>query len=203
MIARLTGVMEPVSLDVVIVDVGGVGYQVHVPAGTPGRLKPNDAGAISLTVYTSVREDAIQLFGFATAAERSVFEELIAVSGVGPRTGLSVLSTLSVPEIVQAVAADDIAQFTRVSGIGKKTAQRLLLELKNKFKSLPQDLQPHVQVADEGAKELAADLASALANLGYKPNAVDKVIDKLELSADDERSFEELLRESLKIAAKL
>jgi Holliday junction DNA helicase RuvA len=203
MIARLTGIIDPIGLDRVIVDVRGVGYEVWVPAGTPGRLKPDDDGMVSLTIYTSVREDAIQLFGFANATERSVFEELISVSGIGPKTGLNVLSTLTVSEVVRAVGDDDIAQFTRVSGIGKKTAQRLLLELKNKFKDLPGALEPNVRAANTVDEALAADLTSALLNLGYKANTVDKVIDKLELSADDERAFEELLRESLKLAAKL
>jgi Holliday junction DNA helicase RuvA len=203
MIARLTGKIEPVGIDVVIVDVRGVGYEVWVPAGTAGRLRPNDSGDVSLNVYTAVREDAIQLFGFADATERSVFEGLISVSGVGPKTGLNVLSTLTVPEIVQGVADDDIAQFTRVTGIGKKTAQRLLLELKNKFNDLSGTLQPHVKAADKPNEIVAADLRSALLNLGYKSSTVDKVIDKLELAPDDERAFEELLRETLKHAAKL
>lgn len=203
MIARLTGKIEPMGVDQVILDVRGVGYEVWVPVGTPGRAQPNDDGDVSLTIYTSVREDAIQLFGFATATERAVFEELINVSGVGPKTGLNVLSTLTVPEIVQAVAADDIPQFTRVSGIGKKTAQRLLLELKNRFKDLPAAMQPHVEGPAAAADARAADLASALLNLGYKGATVDKVIDKLELEADDERTFEVLLRESLKLAAKI
>lgn len=201
MIARLTGKLEPLGIDQVIVDVRGVGYEVYVPIGTPGRMKPNEEGEVSLTIYTAVREDAIQLFGFASATERSVFEELINVSGVGPKTGLNVLSTLTVAEIVKAVAADDIPQFTRVSGIGKKTAQRLLLELKNRFKDLSIGMEPHVEGA-AAQDERAADLSSALLNLGYKPNAVDKVIDQLEIDSDDERTLEELLREALKVAAK-
>ncbi len=200
MIARLTGHLHPLGIDEVVLDVGGVGYQVHVPVGTAGRVRPREDGRVMLYVYTAVREDAIQLFGFATEQEKAVYKKLISVSGVGPKLGLSVLSDLSVNEVVGAVRANDFPTFTRVTGIGKKTAQRLVLELSNAFDDLPAHLElaPGVLTHrdDEGA---LADLRSALANLEYKPATIDHVLaqfDPVE-SADDD--LDTLLRRALKL----
>jgi Holliday junction DNA helicase RuvA len=197
-IARLTGRIHPLGLDEIVVEVGGVGYHVHVPIGTPQRVKPDDEGHITLSIHTAVREDAIQLFGFATEQDKAVYKKLIGVSGIGPRTGLNVLSELSVNEVVKAVASEDKAAFKRVSGIGNKTAQRLLLELQNAFDDLPVSVsvEPHVESPEDQAT--LADLRSGLTNLGYKPNEFEPVIDQL-LEDVEGQNLDVLMRRALKI----
>lgn len=200
MIARLTGRIHPLGLDEIVVEVGGVGYHVHVPIGTPQRVQADERGESTLSIHTAVREDAIQLFGFATEQDKAVYQKLIGVSGIGPRTGLNVLSELTVQEVVRAVASEDKAAFKRVSGIGNKTAQRLLLELQNAFDDLPVSLsvEPHVESPEDQA--LVADLRSALSNLGYKSTEFEPVIDQLlDDGGDDDRDFDLLIRRALNI----
>lgn len=199
MIARLTGTIHPLGLDEVVMDVGGVGYHVHVPVGTAGRVREREDGRVTLLVYTAVREDAIQLFGFATEQEKVVYKKLISVSGVGPKIGLSVLSDLSVGEVVSAVRGDDYITFTRVSGIGKKTAQRLVLELANAFDDLPAHLElaPNI-VAHAKADGVLGDLRSALLNLEYKPATIDQIIGQLDPNAAGD-DLQGLLRQALKL----
>lgn len=200
MIARLTGNIVDNAADHVVLDVNGVGYLVHLPVGCVGRLKPDEDGRVSIVIHTSVREDAIQLFGFADDRQKLFFNKVTSVSGVGPKTAMSVLSTLTVDEAVRAVANEDLTAFTRVSGIGKKTAERLLLELRGAVDELG--------ISDQGSKvgslsdvddEIVDDLRSALLNLGYKPNAVDDAIEKMLPIAEDARSIEPLLRNALKL----
>ncbi len=132
MIAHLSGTLLEKNVQRLIVDVGGVGYAVIVPlptfyaAGEPG-------GRVTLRIHTHVREDALQLFGFATALELSLFERLISVSGIGPKVALSVLSGIEPPELVRAISSADVARLTRIPGVGKKTAERLVLELKDRL----------------------------------------------------------------------
>jgi len=137
MIAHLRGVIMAQTIDRVILDVHGVGYEVFVPAGTQGRLGGKSATGegeeVSVHVFTSVREDAIQLFGFASMDQKKVFEKLTGVSGVGPKLALAVLSTLEPEELVRAVETNDVVALTGVPGVGKKKAQRLILEMKARF----------------------------------------------------------------------
>jgi Holliday junction DNA helicase RuvA len=157
MIGRLTGVIAEKSPPLVLIDVGGVGYELDVPMSSFYHLPALGERATLLTHFV-VREDAQQLFGFLTAAERSAFRQLIRISGVGPRIALSVLSGLSVAELAQAVTLQDTARLTKVPGIGKKTAERLLLELKGKLAdTLPAD-------AKSGGGN---DVLNALLGLGY------------------------------------
>ncbi len=198
MIAQLIGNIVHTELDQLILDVNGVGYQVFTPIGAAARFNELDDGRCLVHVYTSVREDAIQLFGFPTTREKDVFMRLTSVSGVGPKLGLAVLSDLTVNELVVAVNTDDIAQLTRVSGVGKKTAQRLILEMKSKLADI---------VPDAGSKTPAAasddrlidDLRSALANLGYKPAQIEDVIDNMKPIPDDVNSIEPLIRNALRL----
>lgn len=201
MIAQLIGRIASQSIDELIVDVGGVGYLVHVPVGTAGRLKPDDDGQVRLVVHTNVREDAIQLFGFAGDVEKRVFLKLTSITGVGPKLALSILSDLSVPEIVRAVQAEDLAQFTRVSGVGKKTGARLLLELKNAFGDLaiPTPMATPASAAANGA--VLDDLRSALGNLGYKPNVVEDLVSRIAPMVDDDTPLESMLRKALKLVS--
>jgi Holliday junction DNA helicase RuvA len=160
MIGRLHGTLLDKSPPQILLDVGGVGYEVDVPMSTLYDL-PAVGQTVTLLIHTVIREDAHLLYGFATAGERATFRELLKISGIGPRIALAVLSGLSVAEIAQAVTQQDTARFTRVPGIGKKTAERLLLELKGK---LGADLGGG---AAAGAAGSTSDVLQALIALGY------------------------------------
>jgi Holliday junction DNA helicase RuvA len=159
MIGRIEGRLLEKNPPSILVDVAGVGYEIDVPMSTFYQL-PAVAERVTLLTHLAVREDAHQLYGFATAEERSAFRELIRISGVGARTALAVLSGLSVSELAQAITLQETARLTRIPGIGKKTAERLLLELKGK---LGADLGAHA--APKGASEV--DVIHALLALGY------------------------------------
>jgi len=159
MIGRLTGTLAAKTPPQLLVEVGGVGYELDVPMSTFYNLPPLGE-RITLLTHFVVREDAQQLYGFLTADERSTFRLLIKISGVGPRTALSILSGLSVSELAQAVAAQEPGRLVKVPGIGKKTAERLLLELKGK-------LGPDLSVPTSLASDAQADIVQALMALGY------------------------------------
>ncbi|WP_302176011.1 Holliday junction branch migration protein RuvA [uncultured Hydrogenophaga sp.] len=162
MIGKLTGQLLEKNPPQILVDCHGVGYEVDVPMSTFYQL-PATGQAVSLLTHFVVREDAQILYGFATAAEREAFRQLIRISGVGPRTALSVLSGMSVTELAQAVTAQEAGRIVKVPGIGKKTAERLLLELKGK---LGADL-PALGAAASAVGDAAADIQQALMALGY------------------------------------
>ncbi|MDT8992986.1 Holliday junction branch migration protein RuvA [Curvibacter sp. APW13] len=159
MIGKLTGILSDKNPPQVIVDCGGVGYEVQVPMSTFYNLPP-DGQKVSLLTHFLVREDAQILYGFATATEREAFRELIKISGVGPRTALSILSGLSVGDLAQAVSTQEAGRLVKVPGIGKKTAERLLLELKGK---LGADLGAPLGAATDAQ----GDILQALLALGY------------------------------------
>jgi holliday junction DNA helicase RuvA len=159
-IGRLAGVLVDKSPPSVMIDVGGVGYEVDVPMSTFYQL-PALSERVTLLTHLVVREDAQQLYGFATSAERGTFRELIRISGVGARTALAVLSGLSVTELVQAITLQESGRLTRIPGIGKKTAERLLLELKGK---LGADLGT---AGSPATADSASDVIHALLALGY------------------------------------
>jgi Holliday junction DNA helicase RuvA len=193
MIARLSGtVLEKHPMRVVI-DVGGVGYDVHVPLSSFAAV--GDPGAtLTLRVHTHVREDALLLYGFASALEQFVFERLIAVSGIGPKLALSVLSGLAPEELVQAIASADVARLTSIPGIGKKTAERIVLELKDKLSAVATG-------TAMSAAEPREDLVSALLNLGYHRPLAEKAVDRA-LHDGPDRGFEPLLRAALKVLSR-
>ena len=195
MIARLAGTLAEKIPGRLIVDVHGVGYDVQVPLST--FYVVGDPGAeVALRVHTHVREDMIALFGFATSLEQELFERLISISGIGPKLALSVLSGIEPPDLVRAIKAQDVARLTQIPGVGKKTAERIGLELKDR---LPQSVQAAADAAKPAAPEdqLRADLLSALLNLGYQRVAAEKAIDK-ELATATEARFEDALRAVLR-----
>src|SRR6187402_857709 len=159
MIGRLTGTLAAKTPPQLLVDVGGVGYELDVPMSSFYNL-PGLGERVTLLTHFVVREDAQLLFGFLTAEERSTFRLLIKISGVGPRTALSLLSGLSIAELAQAIAAQEAGRLVKVPGIGKKTAERLLLELKGK-------LGPDLAVPPSVASDAQADIVQALVALGY------------------------------------
>jgi len=193
-IAHLSGTLREKQLQRIIVDVGGVGYDVTVPLSTLYAIGEPGA-AVALRIHTHLSEDALRLFGFATELEQSLFERLISVSGIGPKLALAVLSGIEPGELMRAIRSSDVARLTRIPGVGKKTAERLVLELKDR---LPQavTVEP-APGAEPETDQVRDDLLSALANLGYQRGSVEKTVDKV-LHAADDRSFEPLLRATLK-----
>lgn len=188
MIGRIEGKLLEKNPPLILVDVHGVGYEISVPMSTFYNLPDTGKNVVLLTHFV-VREDAQLLYGFLTAAERSAFRELIKVSGIGARTALSVLSGLSVDALCQAVTQQDTAALTRVPGIGKKTAERLVLELKGK---LGADLGGLVSTA--GASSAKSDVISALIALGYSEREATAAVRKL----PDDISVSDGIREALK-----
>jgi holliday junction DNA helicase RuvA len=200
MIAWLRGRVIEKHPTRLIVDVHGVGYDVAVPvstfyaAGEPG-------SEIELRVHTHVREDALSLFGFLTAFELAVFERLITISGIGPKLGLSVLSGIDVADFVTAVQRADVVRLTRIPGVGKKTAERICLELKDKLPVRPDG--PAEAPTPSPPDALRDDLVSALVNLGYHRTAVDKVLDTQLPHGESERPrFDTALRAALRELAR-
>ena len=195
MIARLEGTLAEKIPGRLIVDVQGIGYDVQVPLST--FYVVGDPGMrVVLRVHTHVREDVIALYGFATTLEQELFERLIAISGIGPKLALAVLSGIEPPDLVRAIRAQDVARLTAIPGVGKKTAERIGLELKDR---LPQSVQAAADAARPASPEdqLRADLLSALLNLGYQRVAAEKAIEK-ELQNAPDAPFERALRAVLR-----
>jgi holliday junction DNA helicase RuvA len=192
MIGSLRGKLVDKRPNQILLDVGGVGYQVHIPLSTFAAL-----GVLhdetTLLIHTHVREDQFSLFGFITAREKHCFELLISASGVGPSLALKILSGMSLEELVPAIRKGDLAQLVRIPGVGRKTAERMVVELRDKLAMVD------VREAGKPAtrSQLESDVASALVNLGYDERSVERAIEKARASADAD--FESLLRTSLQL----
>jgi len=199
MIAFLRGRLGDKQPNRIIVDVGGVGYDVAVPLSTYYTL--GEPGTeVALRVHTHVREDLLALYGFATAIELQIFERLIGISGIGPKLAIAVLSGIDVAELVRAVQYGDVARLTAIPGIGKKTAERIGLELKDK---LPPQMAAEVaaQAAADGTGGLRGDLLSALLNLGYHRPLAEKAVDAA-LKRVEPKTFEAVLKQALRELAR-
>ncbi len=193
MIGSLRGQLIEISSDgTLLVDVGGVGYEVLAPLGTPGRCQASMGESIALTVHTHVREDALLLYGFATPAERTAFRTLIGISKVGPKLALAVLSGLGVDDLAHAVQAGQAARLTAIAGIGKKTAERMVLELQGKLSAAGPA--PTVAIGDQGDSETSRILTEALLRMGFKAPAVERAVAAM---TDFDRPMAELIREAL------
>ena len=199
MIAHLRGRLLEKHPNRVIVDVQGVGYDVHVPLSTFYEL--GEPGAeIALRIHTHVREDALLLYGFVTTLELQVFERLIGVSGIGPKLALAVLSGLEPNELVTAIRQGDVARLTGIPGIGKKTAERIGLELKDKMASLiPAETPATTETA--AIETLRGDVLSALTNLGYHRPLAERAVESA-MKTDTSRGFESVLRHALRELSK-
>ena len=194
MIAFLRGRVLEKHPNRIVVDVNGVGYELYVPLST--YYEVGDTGAeISLRVHTHVREDALQLFGFLTSLEQLLFERLIGISGIGPKLAIAALSGIDSRELVASIQRADVARLTRIPGIGKKTAERIVLELKDRLR----DVAP----ADESAAQppsgdqLRDDLVSALENLGYHRPVAEKAVDAAR-ARNGAATFEDALKGALR-----
>jgi len=194
MIAILRGILVEKSPNQAIVDVGGVGYDVTIPVSTFSAL-PGTGAEVRLRIHTHVREDAIALFGFASPEEKQVFEKLIAVSGIGPKLAVTVLSGLAAPDLIRAIRNSEIERLVRIPGVGKKTAERMVLELKDKLVAPP--------AADGTApdqpvmSEVDRDALSALLNLGCARPAAEAAVRKARTAAGPTEGFDALFRRAL------
>ena len=190
MIAHLRGRLLRKAPQAVVVDVAGVGYRAFIPVSTFYRLG-DEGSEVSLRIHTHVREDAIALFGFASAGEQALFERLIEVAGVGPRLAVNILSGIEAADLVEALRSSDVARLVRIPGVGRKTAERLVVELKDKMPA--RDAAPGEPAERLGPKE---DLLSALANLGYSRGEAERGVERA-LRDDGTGRFEDLLRRAL------
>ena len=206
MIAHLSGTLREKQATSVILDVGGVGYEVTIPVTTFFNLE-EPGSQVQLRIYTHVREDTLQLFGFRTPRERELFTLLISVSGIGPKSGIAMLSGMSADEIVTAIRTNNLARLTSIPGVGKKTAERLVIELRDKMAALSS---PALDAEIEAGAGLAAapsedalreDTLSALTNLGYQKALAEKAITQAAQEGGD-LSVELLLRRSLRHLSK-
>jgi Holliday junction DNA helicase RuvA len=195
MIALLTGTIAHKAPDFIILDVQGVGYRVHIPFSTYYDL-PEAGGAATLQVYTHVKEDAINLYGFRTMAEKELFQLLISVSGVGPKLASNILSNIGATDLSDALVRGDLARLSAIPGIGRKTAERLVLELREKLKKLAPTALAREAAPAAGSADIRDDVLSALVNLGYKEAMVQKALDGLAL--DGGQTVEDLLKLALK-----
>lgn len=207
MIGRLTGRVTQEDDGNIVVDVSGVGYELVVPLGTIGRAQTDGEGRATLFVHTHVREDVFSLFGFATEGDRVAFRTLIGVSSVGPKTAIAVLSALPAHDLGQAIARKELGKLTSISGIGKKTAERLLLELKDKVPILqaagPRGATTDLTVAPVSVPPSSTGdlLARALVNMGYRQGEADRAIEQLGAKVG-EAPLPELLKEALAVLSK-
>jgi Holliday junction DNA helicase RuvA len=199
MIAQLRGTLLDKTPSRLVVDVGGVGYDVQVPLST-FYVAGDAGGSVTLRIHTHVREDVIALYGFATPLEHDLFERLIGISGVGPKLALAVLSGIEPAELIRAVRTQDVARLTAIPGIGKKTAERISLELKDRLPSAPVVAgQPAPAATPED--QLKTDLMSALLNLGYQRPGAEKAIEKVTKEAAT-LGFEQALKSTLRLLMK-
>jgi Holliday junction DNA helicase RuvA len=199
MIAQLTGRLAAKALDQVIVDVHDVGYRVFIPLSTYYDLPEPDT-PVTLLIHTYVREDAWQLYGFLTADEREVFEALLRVTKVGPKLALAMLSGMSAVDLQQAVVEGDVARLSAVPGVGRKTAERIVLELRERFGKSP--AAPGVAAGSrDNGQQAVADAVLALQNLGYPRSAAERTIHQAlrQLSADEAPALKELIRAALRL----
>ncbi|MBA3322529.1 MAG: Holliday junction branch migration protein RuvA [Pyrinomonadaceae bacterium] len=205
MIAHLTGTLLFKQATSVILDVGGIGYEVTIPVSTFFDMEEPGA-QVALRIYTHVREDTLQLFGFRTARERELFMLLISVTGIGPKSGIATLSGMSADEIIAAIRTNNLARLTAIPGVGKKTAERMVIELRDKMAALSspaleEQLAARAAGAAPSEDALREDAISALINLGYQRAAAEKVLTQAMQEGGD-LSVELLLRRSLRSLSK-
>ncbi len=196
MIAHLTGTLRSKSPVHIVVDVQGVGYQVFVPLSTFYAL-PETGETVAVNIHTHLRDDALKLFGFLTQEEQMVFEKLIGISKVGPKLALSILSGMPPQELMTAVMEHDVARIATIPGVGKKTAERLALEMKDKLADVQVEFLPAAgATATSGVMD---DALSALINLGYKKPEAEKALKSIWERDDQKSNLQDLIKDSLSV----
>lgn len=207
MIAHLSGRLLSKEPNSVIVDVSGVGYEVNIPLSTFYELE-NEGSNVQLRIYTHVKEDALQLYGFKTARERELFINFISVSGIGPKLGIALLSGMSADELVASIKSNNLARLTLIPGVGRKTAERLIVDLREKMTALVAS-----DVGDDAAMGTEAPIASSeddvrtqalsgLLNLGWQKSAAEKAVDSA-IREEGEITVESVLRRGLRKLARI
>ena len=194
MIAQLNGLLAEKTAGQLVLEVNGVGYEVLIPLSTYYEL--GEVGeTVSLRIYTHVKEDALKLYGFLTSKEKKLFTQLIEVSGIGPKLAVAILSGLPVNEFVDAIMSGDVVKLNSIPGVGRKTAERLIVEMKDKM----MELSPQLSASEQAGfpDSLQGDVVSALVNLGYPKNTAERKVSEA-LRQDQTDRFEVLLRNSLK-----
>lgn len=199
MIARISGFLIHKSISQVIVDTHGVGYSIFVPLTTFYEL-PDPGQPVTLHIHTQLKQDAISLFGFHTSREKDLFQLMIAVSGIGPKLALNILSGISAEELIGAISRGNLRRLIGIPGIGKKTAERMILELRDRVITLTTE----ATVSTAGDQRTAADLIkedalSALVNLGYKSHAAEEILDRVLRQFPETPALDVLLKEVLKV----
>jgi holliday junction DNA helicase RuvA len=201
MIALLSGKIAHKGISHIVVDTQGVGYRVFIPLTTFYEL-PEAGESVTLHIHTSVKEDAINLFGFYTLQERELFQLMISVSGIGPKVAMNILSGISAAELLEAISGGNLSKLVAIPGIGRKMAERLILELKDKaIRKMAADQIPVMNAQQKQSEMIREDVLSALVNLGYKANSARDALDKVVRDAEGELAMDELLKKALKILA--
>jgi Holliday junction DNA helicase RuvA len=196
MIAHLRGTLLEKHPNLVIVDTGGVGYEVTIPVSAYSSL-PETGTEVQLHIHTHVREDALLLFGFVSAADKALFEKLITVSGIGPKLAVTALGGLTAPDLAAAIREGSIEQLVRIPGVGKKTAERMVLELRDKLDLLPGIARAAAASAKSAFNTTEEDVISALANFGVSRAGAEAAVAKAR-SAAEGNDFDRLFRRALK-----
>ena len=197
MIAHLRGTLLEKHPNLVIVDTGGVGYEVTIPVSAYSSL-PETGAEVQLHIHTHVREDALLLFGFVSAADKALFEKLIMVSGIGPKLAVTALGGLTAPDLSQAIREGSVEQLVRIPGVGKKTAERMVLELRDKLDLLPGIARAAAASAKSAFNTTEEDVISALANFGASRASAEAAVTKAR-SASEGNDFDGLFRRALKL----
>jgi holliday junction DNA helicase RuvA len=197
MIGQLRGLLLVKKPNQVLLDVQGVGYEVHIPLTSFYEL-PAEGNEVLLRIHTHVREDALLLFGFVSQKEKDLFLKLISISGIGPKLAISILSGGRVDELALAVANGNIARLTTIPGVGRKTAERVILELKGQMAPFLAPGESESRQAGPARDRLEEDILSALVNLGYPKSGAEKALAAVKGGPECERTFEELLRRTLR-----
>jgi len=200
MIARLDGILLQKSVAQCVVDIHGIGYRIVVPLSTFYELP--DAGCrVVLQIHTHVREDAVSLYGFHTDEEREVFKLMISVGGIGPKLAVNILSGISAGEWIRAIVSEDLKRLTGIPGVGRKTAERMILELKDKAGHLSREVAPAGDAVVLTADQAKEDALSALVNLGYKGSSVRDAVELAMKDASEPLSLDDLLKKALRFLA--
>ena len=197
MIAHIQGRLHFKSPENLIVDVDGIGYQVHVPLTTFYEL-PDIGNTVALHIHTHVREDALQLYGFQAQEEKALFIRLMGVAGIGPRLAVNILSGISPAELAECLGQGDLARLISIPGVGRKTAERIMVEMRDKLPALAADRDIALSVKYAADEAVMNDAVSALVNLGYKKGVAQRAIDGARQRLEGDINLESLLKESLR-----
>jgi Holliday junction DNA helicase RuvA len=201
MIALINGIIAYKGISSVVVDTQGVGYRIFIPLTTFYEL-PEEGHPVTLHVHTHVKQDAINLFGFYTIRERDLFQLMISVNGIGPKVAMNILSGIAAKDLLTAISGGDLGKLVTIPGVGRKMAERLILELKEKvIKKMIVEQMPAADEQRQAREIIREDVLSALVNLGYKNNAANDALDRVMQMSKEDLTLDQLLKKTLKILA--